>query len=359
MKSLFVDIHALQTLAPNCLNRDDTGTPKTAIYGGVQRSRVSSQAWKKAIRDRFQDLLAEEEKGYRTKRIVGMVADEILALNPEMKPEKAEKEAETALKNAGLKIKNAKAGTDALFLLGKKQAQELARLSVDGEKDKVKYKKAITDWPSVDMALFGRMVADDPSMNYDAASQVAHAISTHKAVIEYDYFTAVDDKGEEDNAGAGHIGINEFSSSTLYRYATVNVAELYRNLGLKTPEAICEFVEAFIRSMPTGKQNSYASRTLPCSVWIAVREDQPVSMVGAFEKPVERSKDSEGGYEENSQRRLVEYAEDLYQDFISQPSFSCVTGKGIDKLGEHASIDKMLEKLKSDLETRLEARAEK
>lgn len=212
------------------------------------------------------------------------------------------------------------------------------------EKDKKKFKTALAANPSVDMALFGRMVASDPSLNYDASAQVAHAISTHSVRNEYDYFTAVDDMAPEDNAGAGHIGVNEYNSGTLYRYATVNVMELYRSLGLETPEAVKAFVEAFVKSMPTGKQNSYANNTLPCALYIAVREDQPVSMVGAFEKPVPATAE---GYEHESEKKLEEYAEKAYRQFVKEPFAAFVSGDGLEKLADSKPFDRVLE----DLET--------
>lgn len=153
----------------------------------------------------------------------------------------------------------------------------------------------------MDMALFGRMVASDPSLNYDAAAQVAHSISTHAVQNEFDYFTAVDDCAPEDSAGAGHLGTVEYNSSTLYRYATVNMVELAHLLGAeKAAQAVRVFGEAFIRSMPTGKQNSFANRTLPDAVYVTLREDQPVNLCGAFEKPVRKSPE---GYAEPSRRR--------------------------------------------------------
>ena len=140
----------------------------------------------------------------------------------------------------------------------------------------------------MDMALFGRMVADDPSLKYNAAAQVAHSISTHAVKNEYDYFTAVDDC-QTDSTGAGHLGTVEYNSSTLYRYATVNVLELAEQLGAEqAAETVRAFGEAFLFSMPTGRQNSFANRTLPDAVYVTLREDQPVNLCGAFERAVSR-----------------------------------------------------------------------
>lgn len=224
-KRLYVDFHILQTVPPSCINRDDTGSPKTAVYGGVTRARVSSQAWKHAMRAAFAEN-AQLDVGKRTKKAAELVKAQILALAPELD---ADKLAKKALENAG--IKSDDKGTKALFFMSTAQAKALAELAVEGSADKKQYRDALKAAPSMDMALFGRMVADDPSLNYDAAAQVAHSISTHAVQNEYDYFTAVDDCQAEDNAGAGHLGTVEYNSSTLYRYATVNVMELAGQLG--------------------------------------------------------------------------------------------------------------------------------
>lgn len=349
-KRLFVDVHCLQTVPPSCVNRDDTGTPKTAVYGGVNRSRVSSQAWKRAMRKEFATILPAEEVGTRTKKIVGMVQKEIKNIistsnKPEISDQKTEKMATEALKNAGLKIKGTKEGTDALLLMSKKQAEALAQLAVNEVKDKDEYKKALRENPSVDMALFGRMVAADPSLNYDAAAQVAHAISTHAVVNEYDYFTAVDDLGDEDSAGAGHVGVSEYNSSTLYRYATVNVMELYRTIGLETPEAVRAFIKAFVMTMPSGKQNSYANQTIPCSVYVSIRQDQPVSFAGAFEEAIPATSK---GFEHASQEKLVEYAKKV-TEFVEEPFAAYVSGEGLQQLAGSKPFTEVLDDVEKDL----------
>ena len=146
---------------------------------------------------------------------------------------------------------------------------------------------------AVDIALFGRMLANAPDLNTDASAQVAHAISVDRVDQDFDYFTAVDDCAADDNAGAGMIGTVSFNSSTLYRYATVDIDSLYGQLG--DPEAaacgVAAFVEAFVKSMPTGKQNTFANRTLPNAVVVAIRKSQPINAVSAFEVPVRPSED--------------------------------------------------------------------
>ena len=80
---------------------------------------------------------------------------------------------------------------------------------------------------AADIALFGRMVADDKAMNVDASCQVAHSISTHPLDTEVDYFTAVDDlKETDDDAGAAMIDQVELNGSCHYRYLNIDIASL-------------------------------------------------------------------------------------------------------------------------------------
>lgn len=167
-------------------------------------------------------------------------------------------------------------------------------------------KSALETGHPIDVALFGRMVADIPQLNVDAAVQVAHALSTHAVETEFDYFTAVDDENPKEDTGAGMISTIEFNSSTLYRYATVGVPQLLENLGGDidaTLRALQVFLTTFVRSMPTGHQNSFAHHTTPSLVTIALRTDQPVNLVSAFERPV---RGREGVVEESINRFAAE-----------------------------------------------------
>ena len=340
-KRLYIDFHVLQTVPPSCVNRDDTGSPKTAVYSGAVRARVSSQAWKRAIRIMFRDGLIDPSLiGERTKKIVSMVAQEIDARAPGLDSAKLAKK---ALENAGLKNVTEEKGTDALFFMSHAQARALAALCVANCEDKAAYKEALKKEPSADMALFGRMVANDPSLNYDAAAQVAHSISTHAVQSEFDYFTAVDDRAPEDNAGAGHLGTVEYNSSTLYRYATVNATELAGHLGAaETPAIVRAFAEAFIRSMPTGKQNTFANRTLPDAVYVTVRCDQPINLSNAFERAVPAS---EEGYAEKSKQRLAECARQTYRNFADAPAEAFAVGFGAQDLAPDVSLRELLDGL--------------
>ena len=342
-KRLYVDFHILQTVPPSCINRDDTGSPKTAVYGGVLRARVSSQAWKHAMRAAFAED-ARLDMGRRTKKAADLVKEQILVL---VSDADADKLAKKALENAGIKFdeksKKDDTVTKALFFMSTAQAKALAELAVEGSADKKQYRDALKAAPSMDMALFGRMVADEPSLNYDAAAQVAHSISTHAVQNEYDYFTAVDDCQAEDNAGAGHLGTVEYNSSTLYRYATVNVMELAGQLGAEqAAETVRAFGEAFLFSMPTGKQNTFANRTLPDAVYVTLREDQPVNLCGAFERAVPRSAQ---GYAAPSKAALAQYAQQMYSSFAEAPAQSFTVGSGLEELAPAQTAKAMLDAL--------------
>lgn len=340
---VFVDIHVIQTLPPSCVNRDDTGSPKTAMYGGVRRARVSSQAWKHAMREMFKSYFYENELSERTKKIVDKVAVQICTLFNIGKDEAITK-AEKIINQAGVSTKDSEA--KALFFMSNKQAENLARMAlINPLPSKKEVQAALNAGKGVDIALFGRMVADDPGLNTDASAQVAHAISTHKVENEYDYFTAMDDRTPEDQTGAGMIGTIEFNSSTLYRYATVAAHDLKNNLGdtNAAAKAVKEFIRAFVCSMPTGKMNTFANSTPPYAVMVAFRRDQPVNMVGAFETPV---KESEGGYQEKSAKLLADYAEIVYSNFFNAPEKAFVTAVGneLTGLGGELKLPELLEK---------------
>ena len=284
-KRFYLDIHAIQTLPPSNVNRDDTGSPKTAMYGGVRRARVSSQSWKRAMRKFFIEE-SGENLGVRSLNVIKYLAERIMEADSTVTEEKAMEIAEKVFNDAGIKTKDQK--TKALFFLGKEQAEKLAKAVVEGETDKSSIKQIFSDNPPIDIALFGRMVADDPSLNEDASSQVAHAISTHEVQTEFDFFTAVDDMAPEDNAGAGMLGTVEYNSSTMYRYANIAMHELVKQLDSKerAVDAAKLFIQAFANSMPTGKSNTFANQTLPQLLMINIRTDRPVSLVTAYENPV-------------------------------------------------------------------------
>ncbi|MEN1450714.1 type I-E CRISPR-associated protein Cas7/Cse4/CasC, partial [Pseudomonas aeruginosa] len=146
----------------------------------------------------------------------------------------------------------------------------------------IKQARALLDGgKAVDVALFGRMLADLPEVNQDAACQVAHAISTHRVEREFDYFTAVDDRGGPDESGAGMIGQVEFNSATLYRYAVVDLRKLLGNLqndGELVLSALEAFTQAMVRAIPSGKQNTFAAHNLPAFVGVCLRHAGPLNL---------------------------------------------------------------------------------
>lgn len=172
---IYVDVHVLQTVPPSCVNRDDTGSPKTAVYGGVTRARVSSQAWKHAMRMKFREMLSAGDVGQRTKLVVDLIAGKILELQPDLSEKKAQQLAQKVLEAAGVKVKEdkEKLKTGALFFISPGQIQALAEIALqpeNGKLDKAACQAALKTLPTVDLALFGRMVADDPCLNFDAAA---------------------------------------------------------------------------------------------------------------------------------------------------------------------------------------------
>lgn len=367
MSNVFVDIHVLQTVPPSNLNRDDTGSPKTAVFGGTRRARVSSQAWKRAVRKDFEKYLDPTDLGVRTKRVVEMVGEHIEQIAPELTGSAVVLAAE-ALRTIGIKVEQPKTkdGENArapqsgyLMFVSNLQTRRLAELIVAARAagaapDKNEVKKALDSAHSVDISLFGRMIADSKDLSVDASAQVAHAISVHPVDTEFDYFTAVDDRNQEDESGAGMIGTVEFNSSTLYRYATVNLAGLEKNLGdsAATVKAAAAFTRSFIESMPTGKQNTFANRTLPDAVIVSVRGRQPVNLVGAFEDAVvtERGKSRLTVASERLARHAVEMDEAFSQAPLATLVISpTVATMPLEGLGEKVSLDELLGRLKEEL----------
>lgn len=324
--SLFLEFHLIQNFAPSNLNRDDTGAPKDAIFGGQRRARVSSQCFKRAVRlaASEHELLPQANRGIRTKKLKALLLERLV----DRDPEEAGAKIEVALAAAGLKLKD-DGKTEYLLFLGEGEVAAFAalveqhwdELPVGGDKKSkkdakaslpaeiVKKAKALLDGgKAVDVALFGRMLADLPSVNQDAACQVAHAISTHRVEREFDYFTAVDDKGDADETGAGMIGQVEFNSATLYRYAVLDLRKLLANLqgdfelALSAVEA---FTRALVLAIPSGKQNSFAAHNPPEFAGLCLRHATPLSLANAFEKPVAPRADL--ALTEQSVERLAAY----------------------------------------------------
>ena len=367
--STYVDIHVIQSLPPSCVNRDDSGSPKSAVYGGVRRLRVSSQSWKRAARLYFNNLLDASDVGVRTKRVAELLAARITEDAPDL-AESAPNLVGEVFKAAKIKLsaprkKDGPLESGYLLFLSTSQIARLAELAIAAARggealDAKAVKKIFKEAHAVDIALFGRMVADNTDLNIDAACQVAHAISTHAAENEYDFFTAVDDeksRSEEEDAGAGMMGTVEFSSATMYRYATVNIDMLRHNLGdgQAALRALEVFIRGFCLSMPTGKQNTFANRTVPEAVVVTVREDQPVSLVGAFEEAVPA--DAARGYVARSVEALARHAATIEDNYGLEPLRSFVVAltdsNAVASLGERVSFKDLPERVREVVAPRL------
>jgi CRISPR system Cascade subunit CasC len=372
-----LELHILQNFAPSNLNRDDTGSPKDCELGGVRRARVSSQCLKRAIRSAFADhsLLPGDERASRTKRLVEAVAKQVVAAK-NCDPALAERAVVRALGGAGLKTDDATGKTQYLLFLPTRVISEIAALvgehlpalgveavasAEDGAKAKAKDKKkekaegkaqvpAEIREPLVklladgtrtpELALFGRMIADSPDWNVDAACQVAHALSTHRVSMEFDFYTAIDDLKREDTAGSDMMGTIPFNSACFYRYMVVDTADLVRNLGgdaaasdqaRRTVEA---FVRAAVKAIPSGKQNSMAAHNLPSLVLATVREGgEARSLANAFVKPARPPHD--GDLVGESAKKLAEHLAALdraYGKETRKDFFFAVDEEGISEM---------------------------
>ncbi|UED84715.1 type I-E CRISPR-associated protein Cas7/Cse4/CasC [Streptomyces profundus] len=343
----FIDIHVLQSVPFANLNRDDTNSVKTVQYGNAQRTRVSSQSWKRAAREKFQEEIGE--RALRTRRIGERVTRELAetrgwplplaerggahvaagsSIKFELAKEKQKEGAEggAAKKDAKVVVPN-KVFTNALVYVPETAVRELAdiaeehREKLESAKDiKKPADKSVLPQPTIDgvlkarngvINLFGRMLAEVDDAGVDGAVQVAHAMTTHETDVEFDYFSAVDDISQEwnDATGSGHMGHGQYSAGTFYRFATIDLEELAGNLG-DDPASVREltgaFLATFVESLPGAKKNSTAPYTPPGLIHLAVRADRPLSFAAAFEKPVTSSRGE--GFEEPSVARLTAYA---------------------------------------------------
>ncbi|VEI13471.1 type I-E CRISPR-associated protein Cas7/Cse4/CasC [Trueperella bialowiezensis] len=348
--TLVVDIHALHTIPPSLINRDDTGAPKSAIFGGVPRQRVSSQSWKRAIRKYFGQKIGKDRLGLRSKKLPEIIGARVLEIAPDFGLDNAVEGVKSLFEETKITIVKPKSGkdtkkdsknqspyptTEALLFLSPHQIERAAQEIVAARGEKISEKDAaeiLDTRHSIDMAMFGRMLAKPAAFSVDAAVQVAHAIGVHESQPEFDFFTAVDDVVENaDETGAGMMGTVQMMSSTLYRFATVNVDGLAANLGdveLALP-ATNMFIRAFIESMPTGKQNTFANNTLPELVYVAIRDTRSVSLVNAFEDPVEGK---DGTRRQAAARALAQEAREIEETYGMKPigSFVLATG-GLDE----------------------------
>lgn len=357
---MFVELHMLQNFAPSNLNRDDTGAPKSCEFGGYRRARISSQCLKRSIRTAFKQGkllvgggLPSDRLAVRTKRLIDALASRIK--QPGVQESEIREVIEVALQGMGFGLvtpagrpderlteylvflgENEIAGLaekcvkhwDALHTVAaaartaaaaaaaktpgttraaKKVAKKTAKASVP---DSIAndFKKVLDGRRAADLALFGRMLADLPDKNTDAACQVAHAISTNTVkAAEFDFYTAVDDRKPDDTAGADMLGVIEFNSACYYRYANVDLGQLRVSSGDTelARSTLKAFLHASVEAIPTGKQNSMAAQSFPSLVFAVARESGLWSLANAFVQPVKP--DGRGDLMENSVSNLDAY----------------------------------------------------
>lgn len=295
----FLQLHLLTAFGPSNLNRDDTGRPKSVVFGGVPRLRVSSQSLKRAWRT--SEVFAAKLDGHLASRTQRLGQDVYgILINGGMREEQALAAARAIAGTFG-KIRK-KSDDDPTFIeqLAFVSPEERAKAfefadralageKVDGLKADELLQKADT---AADIAMFGRMLADAPKFNREAAVQVAHAVTTHRAIAEDDYYTAVDDlksRDEPDDAGAGFIGVQEFGAGVFYLYVCVDQGLLLQNLDQNQAvrnASQAALVEAAATVAPGGKQASFASRARAFYVLAEKGPAQPRSLAAAFLKPV-------------------------------------------------------------------------
>lgn len=333
-----LELHILQSFPVSCLNRDDLNSPKTAVFGGVQRARVSSQAWKRAIRE-----LARESSpsmgGLRTRLVVGGLVPLLRSRGfPEEASVAVAELAAEQLSNIDSKKKDAQGfnKVTTLCFLSKQEFESIAdamaakselrraagaldkllgraaRKENDKKEEKEEIKearaacqkqitrgevakamKAVQLKDAADIALFGRMVANDHSLTVEGATMFSHALSTHKVDNEIDFFSALDDLQPKQDPAAAITSTLEFNSATYYRFAAVNLDMLRDDghlavLGKEDRQKVVRaFIRATLEALPAARRNSMNGNTRPGYVLGVVRKaGHPIQLVNAFESPL-------------------------------------------------------------------------
>ena len=296
----FLQFHTLTVYGPSNPNRDDRGLPKQALVGGVPRLRFSSQSVKRALRQStFFALDLDGHMGVRTKRLFEKLKEKLVADG--VAPGDAHEAARQVAAIFG-KLEAPKKGAPEAILATtlafispqeRRLAEDLAARIVAGEdlptdKDLKRLVLRQADG-AVDIAMFGRMLAEDPDFSRDAAVQVGHAITTHSSQAEDDWYSAVDDLNEAADTGAGHLGDHAFGSGVYYQYVNVDVDLLVRNLDGDRALA-ARGLEALARALacttPRGRQNSHAHRPRAAHIRAERGSQPPRDLTGAFFKPV-------------------------------------------------------------------------
>lgn len=329
---MFIELHMLQNFSPSNLNRDDTNNPKDCIFGGVRRARISSQCIKKSIREHpYFSKTTQVNLAFRSRYIARKIMNTLEEKKLSNENLDSVVKVFVAEMLGGIDIQKQNWQEDpqskVLYFFSDEEIFKISQIISDNldemgkivsglrieshitkkfseQKDR-KLKKYIsmvlpkkgdlsrTSCP--DIAMYGRMLANEPSLSMDAACQVAHAISTHQVNMEFDFFTAVDDLQEREETGAGMMGIIGYNAATYYRYARIDFDQLLKNLGNDASlarKSVEGFLRAAAHAVPSGKQNSFAAQNPPSFLMAVTRDDgMSWSLANAFEKPVYAKRD--------------------------------------------------------------------
>ncbi len=300
-RSRFVDLHALQSFPPSLLNRDDTGRAKSIVIGGVVRDRISSQAAKRPMRVGMRQAGIDGGSfAVRTNRLPRLVT-EILTTTHTRDVDVAAQKAATVITSIGLSANARTGNTSAGVFLAEPAIADIAAI-IDTAWDRITdttpddvtaaVKTTFDVTTAIDLALFGRMLAelDNGAYNVAAAASVAHPIGVAAAHVEGDFFTAVDDKADRaaGDAASSNLGITDLTAPTMYRYGSLNRDQLTSNLHAApnlAGAAERAFIEQFLLAVPSAKQPSTGATTLPHFL-VAVTSGRPTSAFDAFEEAI-------------------------------------------------------------------------
>jgi CRISPR system Cascade subunit CasC len=387
MTTRFVQIHFLTAYGANNLNRDDQSQPKTLLFGNANRLRISSQSIKRAWRmsDFMRDMMVGQQ-GVNTKTFwsdlgatlvaegfaedtvvehitplkvamegVAAVKDDIdpaaAVLDPAADPAAATKPVKAKSKKKPEPEGVAALKSKTLFFFNQSEislANELVRESLKAGKPLTDKEASarLADLPtSVDVAMFGRMVAGKPAFGLEGAVQVAHLFTVNKVAVEDDYFTAVDDLAKADNTGSAHVGNNSFASGLYYGYVNIDVALLTAHLEgdtAKVEACIKALVDAVATVAPGGKQNTFAARSNAMFLMVEAGDAQPRAFADVFLTPVK-----EDPMAKVAADRIMEEREWLAKSFPSQATRAAVYDRA-NRVGSMPEVHTFIEALLAD-----------
>ena len=359
----FINFHVLISHSPSCLNRDDMNMQKTAVFGGVNRVRVSSQSLKRAMRMSEYSKTNLGSPSVRTRDLGKLKSRFSELLKDRFDPELVGRTVEWISGKEGIKdgvtddaVAPWAVDEVAHFceLIGTGE-QDVKKLEKQIEKDSLPFRVAMSK--AVDIAMSGRMATSGlmSHLPVDGALAVAHAITTHAVEPQdVDWFTAVDDLTQDvGETGAGHLDTQQFSSGVFYRYASLNLKQLQVNLGLlagmkseETPESrkaaltiarhVCRLLATVV---PSAKQQSFAAHNL-ADFAIVSFADQPISLANAFEQPVKRM-DKDAGFLQPSIQMLADYWARMNRAYdLDEQARAFAVQEGI-KLGDKPALDSL------------------